>query len=196
MSYNDKLIAARIKRDVETEEHNMSLTINRHFNNHMYSGSAIETDDNCGNCNGGMCDYCNEYWTVGKVRFNNIESADEYAKKYRTHLRTLCNHDRVDEDTEFFLNEKDELVCELWDDNNKTNSTFGGYSMFLCNTEASLYKEKYEEVKEKKKKWEACPCEDKDEGGYQNSCNKMGCNDSRCYDETQNNERTERKWYP
>lgn len=31
---------------------------------HIYSGSAFETADSCGNCDGGRCNFCREVFTV------------------------------------------------------------------------------------------------------------------------------------
>lgn len=33
---------------------------------HLWSGSAMETDDSCGNCDGARCDSCRKVWDVHK----------------------------------------------------------------------------------------------------------------------------------
>ena len=170
------------------------ITIQKHMTGHLYYKSAYETDDDCGNCNGGKCDYCHDNWTVGQKQFTNHEDAKNYADEYAIEVTELVDHEDADENTEFFLNKDGVLVCELWDRDSKTTFV-GGYKIFTCNKKADSYKKKYDEASLARDNWNNCPCTDKDDDGTQNPCSKIGCNDSQCHYEVQNKGRVERKWY-
>lgn len=40
------------------------LWMSHHLTGHLHAGSAMETDSDCGNCDGGRCDTCRSCWTV------------------------------------------------------------------------------------------------------------------------------------
>lgn len=42
---------------------------------HLYRGSAMETDDSCGNCDGGRCEDCVEMWAVKEC---HLEQGEDY----------------------------------------------------------------------------------------------------------------------
>lgn len=43
---------------------------------HIYRGSAMETDDSCGNCDGGSCEGCVELWAVSQCHLERGEDYD------------------------------------------------------------------------------------------------------------------------
>lgn len=43
---------------------------------HIYRGSAMETADSCGNCDGGRCEDCVELWAVSECHLERGEDCD------------------------------------------------------------------------------------------------------------------------
>ena len=164
--------------------------LNKHYNGHMYRGSATETDSDCGNCDGARCDTCKEYWTVdgnGDERFYTIEEAQKVADTVAT---LLPSEYRTPSEDYFF--EKDGLLY-AGDVYALASNNYGCIDV-QCNQESSMYNEKLEDCKKRRVMYNECKCLDKDNENLELSCPKYGCNDVSCYAKMKNG-CTNKKWY-
>ena len=156
----------------------------RHFSKHTHHNSPIESDDNCGTCDGANCDTCKLYYTVSGVNvvFYDVEDATKAEENISTLIPSI-NH--IDYSKLFERDGK--LYYTAW-------KYEQGCANILCNEESPLYASKLEEVRHKMQHYDECKCVDKD-GADDGDCRKYGCDDSSCYREMKSGRRTEKKWY-
>lgn len=59
------------------------VELSTHMSGHLYRGSAMETDSDCGNCDGGRCDSCKRYWQVSTFEPPKESDPDEFGYTYQ-----------------------------------------------------------------------------------------------------------------
>ncbi len=161
-----------------------------YFSGHLgrrYPSEQLNTSS-CGSCDGAQCDYCDKVWVVGEERFFDQAEAVAAAQWLGSSLRQLVGSKELAERShfDFYLNAENHL-CVLGGDS--------GEEEFVCNPQSHLYEEKWLAALESKERFNACPCVNKNEDNYANSCCRVGCNDLQCWAETQRRGRTTKKWY-
>ena len=56
----------------------LALSMTMSMSGHLFNGSAMETDDTCGNCDGGKCDLCHPIYAVNLEILRPTEITGEY----------------------------------------------------------------------------------------------------------------------
>ena len=168
--------------------------MNKHLTSHMYYNSPIESDDNCGTCNGANCDTCKTVYTVEGFD-NEIFCQIGDAEAAEVSLVELIS---LKEGSYFagpaFVVKDGELYTEVYVRDVplecKTNMVF-----VLCNKNSPIYDTKLSEISERYSRYNTCICIDKMEITDGSPCSKYGCCDTSCYHEMKYGTRTEKKWY-
>jgi len=163
----------------------IKVSYSKHLGN-RHTNEQIMTD-NCGTCDGALCDHCTKTFTVMGKRFCDFESAEKFASGAAADLIELTGSVEIAEsvlDLVFYLN-SDNLLCVKWWSWEKSDHAV------ICNTAAKLYPEKMALAVENRANWESCPCVDK----HGASCSVVGCDDSLCRHQVLHCGRKEKKWY-
>ncbi len=183
--------------------------IRKKLTGHLYIGSAHETDDSCGNCDGAKCDFCSEKFASDldiESWFSTREEASEWDELLTDEAFGLVGKENVTgpnmPDVEYYLNEWGELTASYYDsgygyqgEDAWVRVKGSGQMKVICNPDAHGFDEKYAIAFKAIKEWANCPCVDKAEEECGNSCDIIGCNDSLCRREVKCQGRLQRKWY-
>ena len=76
------------------KEKHTTKTIELELSGHLYRGSAFETSDNCGNCDGANCHRCCNIWTVIKYS-DPIMTDDGYYELKVVKRKIFYNEDEA-----------------------------------------------------------------------------------------------------
>ena len=145
---------------------------------HVYRGSAHESSDGCGTCDGAMCETCNtEYITTDGCHFDDPAEAREWAALLLEDWNTLVPNmpEKADSGTFIIRDDKMFVHCTTLEPVEGTDRCQSVDHFIPANPEAPGYQEKYDEAMEAKMLYDKCTKCDKDQVYFSNDCSIVGC---------------------
>lgn len=135
---------------------------------HMHRGSAYESDDSCGNCDGANCDSCKVVFVVGSEWFPTAELAKAAEEVRESILPAMYRKPyEVIEEQFCFIGADNNLYAEIWHD--------GEHIDVQLIPGSERYDDLYIYTLERKERYDRCKVADKDVRYVHNHCKKHGC---------------------
>ena len=150
----------------------------RKMSGHMYRGSAYESSDSCGNCDGARCEHCVEsfaWYGYDEQWFRTAAEAQEYGERKERERADLVPGVEVKNLTNvMWILVGDELHCHYYD---ADEGPYGAYKTAKCNPNNPLYYDLWAEAVDRRQAYDRCAIADKGQGYHFSYCQMFGqCN--------------------
>ena len=142
---------------------------------HLRSGSAYESSDSCGNCDGARCEHCVEsfaWYGHDEQWFRTAAEAQEWGQQQERERAELVPGVKASNLTSpMWVLVDDKLHCYFYDYDE------GAYKTIPCNEGAATYYDLWAEAVDRRQAYDRCAIADKGQGYHISYCQMFGqCN--------------------